>query len=274
MKAGYHVYRSELEEKDFLGMKVVQIHLAEPRGYKILAKLDIPDCVERIYAHSGYFTSACFNPDKGKAKRAFALLKKEISTLTSYGERATGLVMHVTNAVHIHEDSWQQMADLASSSNIRILFEHTASKNNLTSIEEFAQFNDLMKSIRPDEDWYGFCIDSAHAFAQGHPLHKPGELIEWILSWTKEIPSPGVKLLHLNGNSCELGSGKDKHAIYSKNGGFTKDSSPAPLNFSQWDLSKLKHLCKLDVIIEFKGPVLSNKHSAHARHLLNKLDRD
>ena len=58
----------------------------------------------------------------------------------------------------------------------------------------------------------GICLDTAHLFAAGHPLHTPAGLEELVdqLSGLRLLPTLG--LIHLNDCSTALGSHHDRHA--------------------------------------------------------------
>ena len=58
----------------------------------------------------------------------------------------------------------------------------------------------------------GVCLDSAHLFAAGYPVHTAAGLDETLRRFGTEVGLERVGLVHLNDSATDLGSRRDRHA--------------------------------------------------------------
>jgi deoxyribonuclease-4 len=58
----------------------------------------------------------------------------------------------------------------------------------------------------------GVCLDTAHLFAAGYPVHTPEGVGAFLDELDDEVGLESVGLVHLNDSACELGTRRDRHA--------------------------------------------------------------
>jgi deoxyribonuclease-4 len=74
----------------------------------------------------------------------------------------------------------------------------------------FEHFSEIFNRLK-NPDAVGICLDTAHAFAAGHKLHKKRGLKKTLDQISRYVGMEKIKLLHLNDSAVHLGSHKDRH---------------------------------------------------------------
>ena len=98
-----------------------------------------------------------------------------------------------------------------SPARIKIIIETNAGQKNkiATKIEELADlYHSLNKKYLKN---IGFCIDTAHIFSAGYPIHTVKGVDDYFKLFNEKIGMKKVSLIHLNDSDCEFASGKDRH---------------------------------------------------------------
>jgi DNA polymerase beta len=81
------------------------------------------------------------------------------------------------------------------------------------------------KFPQKDKQYFGFCIDTAHIFSAGYPIHTVEGAVDFIHEWSTKIGLDTIQLIHLNDSIGAYNEHRDKHIqltegyIYSKSKG-------------------------------------------------------
>lgn len=68
-----------------------------------------------------------------------------------------------------------------------------------------------MRAAVEDAARVGICLDTAHLFAAGHPIHTAGGLEEVIASFDRCVGLPQLRAVHLNDSKVGFGEKVDRH---------------------------------------------------------------
>lgn len=221
---GIHVYAKSrpihiaiLEEIDRLKangltMSCCQIYAIGPKEAKENLsqddKVNIKKIVDetgiKIYVHVSYLS----NPWGAKSAFGRHLLKKELDIASDIG--AEGIVMHLskTSANLIAE-----YITTVDTTMVKIFLEIESYKASSHTYETPYKLKNLFdKIIKLDptrSSRIGLCIDTAHIWSAGVDISTRQKMTEWL----DEIDQINVeKIVHLNDQVYDFGSGRDKHA--------------------------------------------------------------
>lgn len=201
---------SQAIERDLtaLNLNAVQIFTHGPQSSRA-AKLDHKDIIKTtsdIYlsVHSAYVLTGLW-----KAPNIFNdLLQKQLESCRKI--KASDLVIHITkHPPEIIAKVMNLVKELVIKSKVRLILEMVANKAADDTYETPEKINYLTSLIGPAK-WWGWCIDTAHLWGAGVDIQTYAAMNQWM---TKIEHPNQIKMIHLNGSSAILGSGKDKHEI-------------------------------------------------------------
>ncbi len=94
---------------------------------------------------------------------------------------------------------------------VMIALEMVANKaDDMKTYETPEKINRLTNMIGANKRWWCWCVDTAHLWGAGVDISRRDTMEEWF----SRIEHPKkIQMIHLNGSSAALGSGKDKHEI-------------------------------------------------------------
>jgi endonuclease IV len=197
-------------DADTLGINAVQIFTHGPRFVvknKMNTELVKKVCVDlNLSVHSAYATTKIWSIET-KNDDAVRKLLDQMNACKEIG--AWGLVVHITK-IHYKtaEAVMSILKPLIKDLGVKFVIEMVASKSDEElTYETPEKINRLTDLIGPD-DWWGWCVDTAHLWGAGVNIRKYADMKKWL----GKLKSP-ICMFHLNGSSSSLGSGKDKHEI-------------------------------------------------------------
>jgi endonuclease IV len=167
-----------------------------------------------LSVHSTYMTIGMWKiTESSMGGRLAKHVIDQIKTCSLIG--AWGLVLHVGNTVNSTVAKVMMLfKKYAIKYNVKLILEMTAVKSSADTYDTPEKINALT-TLLTLEDWWGWCIDTAHLWGAGNSV----QTYEEMHSWLSKIKHPEkVVMFHLNGSFSTCGSGKDKHAA-----AFTKD---------------------------------------------------
>ena len=125
---------------------------------------------------------------------------------------AWGMVVHVIKQYpDILANSMSLLKPLAKKAGVKIILEMVALKADADRTYETPEkIDNLTTLIGPNEQWWGWCVDTAHLWGAGVDIKSYESMKTWLdaITYKKKIVQ-----FHLNGSSARCGSGKDKHEI-------------------------------------------------------------
>ncbi|HVS62952.1 MAG TPA: deoxyribonuclease IV [Thermoanaerobaculia bacterium] len=168
-----------------------------------------------VVAHASYLINL--------ATRERIVRRRSISALVDELERCErlgvdGLVVHP--GAHLGDGAEAALAragaalleafDRAQPSRTRLLLENTAGQGSLLGrdLDELAE----IRGRSGLGEHVGFCIDTCHAFAGGHPIDLPAGYRTFVDQLDARLGLRSVGALHLNDSLGERGSRRDRHA--------------------------------------------------------------
>ena len=166
-----------------------------------------------LAVHAPYILNLA-TPDKKTWGFSHALYLDEYKRVTRL--RAQFLVTHVGSPRGADESvGIAQVAEAINRvldevpSETMILLENTAgSGQGLGS--KFEQLTAIRDGVR-DRARVGICLDTAHLFASGYPIHTPEGLERTIQAFDREVGLPLVKFIHLNDSKVPFNAKVDRH---------------------------------------------------------------
>lgn len=229
MRFGFHVsiaggFTNVIERANRLGCETVQIFTASNKQWK-RTPLD-PDVVAGFRAslkeaqlhpltvHLFYLPNLA-TPDEELLERSRQALSAELGRSSILG--ADFLVLHPGAFKNSNMDegisrvatSLNQAISSATTKKVKILVENTSGGGTRLG----GSFDDLARIIEGvgKKDSVGICLDTAHAFQAGYPLHTSKGLEETMEEMDQLIGLEKLLLLHLNDSKTPLGSHNDRH---------------------------------------------------------------
>jgi deoxyribonuclease-4 len=207
------------EEMDFFKLNAAQIFVMGPQR-PIPAKLDekkvrevtqdIDLTVHGCYLSVGLWKINKDNVHQQESKTRLNRLMVELKMCKAIG--AWGYVVHIAKQLpEVIAETMQIIKPIAKKIGVTILLEMVASKSHPEKTYETPEkLDNLATLIGPQEDWWGFCVDTSHIWAAGVDVQEYSTMQKWLDRFTFKKK---IKLWHLNGSSQALLSGKDRHAI-------------------------------------------------------------
>ncbi len=206
---------------DAVGAEVVQIFLANPRGWAAPASDPAADqafgaaCAERglpVFVHAPYLINFGSPSPETLAKSAAAL---EFALQRGAAVGATGVVVHAGSAVmgNRWDEAMSQtrecllpLLDLAGP---RLLIEPTAGGGGALAcdIESIAAYLEVL-----DDERVGLCVDTCHLHAAGQDLSSPATMRAAFTALGRLAGRGRIGLLHVNDSRDPVGSKRDRHA--------------------------------------------------------------
>ena len=93
------------------------------------------------------------------------------------------------------------------------------------TIEEFAELFNAINEVNPER--IGCCVDTAHIFAAGYPIHTVDGVKDYFNKFDELIGFKYLDLIHLNDSAAEFDTKKDRHITLTK--GFIFKDNLQPL---------------------------------------------
>lgn len=202
---------------DAYGFNYAQIFTHGPQNYKAadidrpaLAEIrDIGLVVHGAYTLTGLWKITRDNVNSGKSQAMIGFMKKHLLAAQEIG--AIGVIVHVgrvdsRNVAYV----MHILQPIAQQTRSKIILEMIATKATEHTYETPFKIDNLTTLIGRRENWWGWCIDTAHIWAAGQDIRQKNTMAEWLA---------GIKykerlvLFHLNGSSQERGSGHDTHQV-------------------------------------------------------------
>lgn len=207
-----------------IGCDTFQMFSANPRGWR--AEEPSAEACRRFRAareaaglaplviHDNYLINLASSETEIR-KKSIASFRGEIRRALDLG--ADYLVAHpgsakgssAAEAVKSCAESLQEAAGGFQLDGLMILIENTAGQGSAIgrSFEEVAEI--IARAGR--ELPVGACIDTAHCFASGYPIHTPAGLRETVKALEKTIGLKNVRVIHANDSKAAFNSHADRH---------------------------------------------------------------
>jgi deoxyribonuclease-4 len=228
MRLGVHVpiaggLLEAVERAKRLGCTTMQIFSRSPRGGPAPALAqDLVDQfdaarraagIEPLAVHGPYIINLA-SPDAAMWKQSVRLFRDEYARATRL--QARYLVTHVGS--HRGQGEAEGLSRVAKAINdaldgtsqgAMILLENTAGSG-----QGLGYRFDHLRAIRnavADRGRVGICLDTAHLFAAGYPIHTPAGLERTIEEFDREVGLQHLHLIHLNDSKVPFDSRVDRH---------------------------------------------------------------
>ncbi len=207
-----------------IGCDTFQMFSANPRGWR--SKSPLQSAYERFRAsrsaygltpvviHDNYLINLAA-PDALTRERSIQAFRGELERAVALG--ADFLVTHPGSArdagpsagVRNCVESLRQAAKGLALNGVTILIENTAGQGAVigSSFEEVAE---ILAGVGKDLP-VGACIDTAHTFAAGYPIHTARGLAETLGQLDATIGLRNVRVIHANDSKTDFGSHSDRH---------------------------------------------------------------
>ncbi len=207
-----------------IGCDTFQMFSANPRGWRTLDPT--PEGCERfrgarakyglapVVIHDNYLINLA-SADAFIRERSIAAFRREIERAVALG--ADYLVAHpgsskggtVAQAIKTCVESLRQAAKGVKLNGLAVLIENTAGQGSAIG-RTFEEVAEIMAGVGPDLP-LGACIDTAHSFEAGYPLHTPRGLTETVKKLDATVGLTKVRVIHANDSKTAFGSHADRH---------------------------------------------------------------
>jgi deoxyribonuclease-4 len=207
-----------------IGCDTFQMFSANPRGWKSLEPT-AADCerfreartahaLDPVVIHDNYLINLA-SADSLIREKSIAAFRREL--LRAVALRADFLVTHPGSAkgttpqaaVFTCVDSLKEAARGLALDGLTILIENTAGQGS-TIGRTFDEVAEIIAGASRELP-VGACIDTAHCFAAGYPLHTPGGLGDMLRQLDSTIGLDKVRVIHANDSKTAFGSHADRH---------------------------------------------------------------
>jgi deoxyribonuclease IV len=207
-----------------IGCDTFQIFSANPRGWR--ASEPSPADCERFRAarqaaglaplviHDNYLINLA-SSDDGIRRKSIAAFRREIQRAVALG--ADYLVTHPgsakgsnpASAIKACVQGLAEAAEGLSLDGLAILIENTAGQGSAIgrTFEEVAEIISGASRKLP----VGSCIDTAHCFAAGYPIHTREGLREALKELDRTVGIKNVRVIHANDSKAAFNSHADRH---------------------------------------------------------------
>lgn len=206
-----------------LGCTTMQIFSRSPRGGRaphIAAEVAEQFDTQRraagidpLAVHSPYIINLA-SPEMHMWKQSLRLYQEEYERASRLN--AQYLVTHVgshrgagdaAGIVRVADALTQTLK--ATPSSVMILLENTAGSGQGLG-DQFEQLAAMRAKVSA-KNRIGICLDTAHLFAAGHPIHTAEGLEEVLRSFDRVVGIAHLRLIHLNDSKTPFGSRVDRH---------------------------------------------------------------
>jgi len=206
------------------GCDTFQMFSANPRGWKTLdpppaACERFREAVARygqspVIVHDNYLINLAA-ADLSIRKKSIAAFRREIARAVALG--ADYLVTHpgsakattTSKALATCVDSLRQAARGLPLNGLTILIENTAGQGMAIG-RTFEEVTEIISGAAQDLP-VGACIDTAHCFAAGYPIHTPRGLAETLKQLDSTVGLEKVRVIHANDSKTAFASHSDRH---------------------------------------------------------------
>jgi deoxyribonuclease-4 len=202
-----------------LGINCAQIFTHGPQGHAAV-KINYEELIKKtsdinLTVHSSYPTIGIWkvkpnNMHEFLSKRAIGSIKSQLSACKKAG--AWGLVVHISKILpQDAADTINAIKSIVKKSGVKLVLEMVSSKSDENKTYETPEkINRLTELLGPDENWWGWCVDTAHLWGAGVDIQTYDNMKKW-LDGIKHKEK--ILLFHLNGSSAIRASGQDIHEI-------------------------------------------------------------
>ncbi len=166
-----------------------------------------------LSVHSAYPTTSIWKLSDGTSaadKKRIDAVKLQLAACMKIG--AWGLVLHINKVFpDVAANVMHMLKPFVKKSKVKLVLEMVSSKADADKTYETPEkIDNLTTLIGADENWWGWCVDTAHLWGAGVDIKSYASMKSWLdrLTYKKKIVQ-----FHLNGSSAIRGSGKDKHEI-------------------------------------------------------------
>ena len=205
--------QSIIKVKEEFDINVAQIFTHGPTTYK-RNNINIKDLKKLpidLYIHTSYVSVGVWG---GNYKSMNAIIS-QLQTARDIG--AKGVVLHISKKpIEVITRVLKKLLVYAYKYKVKLILEQPAMKIDTNTYVEPTNFNKLTDAIIHLDDsamykkhlkYFGWCIDTAHLHGAGIKV----STYEDISRWLSKVDTKYITMIHLNGSSANLRSGKDKH---------------------------------------------------------------
>jgi len=207
-----------------IGCDTFQMFSANPRGWNTLEPT--AEDYERFRAaraahglapvvvHDNYLINLA-SADPLIRERSIAAFRMEIGRARALG--AEYLVTHpgsakgsgASEAIRTCVESLRRAADGLPLDGLMILIENTAGQGSAIG-RTFEEVAEIIAGASGDLP-VGACVDTAHCFEAGYPIHTPAGLREMVRQLESTVGLDKVRVIHANDSKTACGSRADRH---------------------------------------------------------------
>jgi apurinic endonuclease APN1 len=173
----------------------------------------------KLFVHANLSLNFCHHPNSHSSTWMRENIIYDIQLATKL--KCSGIVVHTGSSVGIEEDKAirnliDNLTIIIDGTRLPILIENMSGAGNyiVTKIDDYALFfNTLRNSLHSSKRHYlQACIDTAHAFLAGNPIHTRQGMKIFLNKLGTMIGSQNIGLIHLNDAVGKFDSKRDIHA--------------------------------------------------------------
>ena len=168
--------------------------------------------IDPLVVHAPYIINLA-SPDAVTWRNSVRLFREEVERAGAF--KARYLVVHMGTpreageAAGVARVTAALEQTLESDGPVTVLLENSAGSGRGFG-DRFEQLAAIRAAVsRPDR--VGVCLDTAHLFAAGHPIHTPDGLEQVLDAFDRRVGFKHLRLLHLNDSKKPFGSRVDRH---------------------------------------------------------------
>jgi deoxyribonuclease-4 len=213
-----------------IGASALQVFSDNPTSWRRRASLprELPAFRERLAAfgiepvsvHAPYLVNLA-GPDPEIHRRSVDVLANELRVAQAYGarfvnvhigsHRGDGAVAGVERFAAGIRDVLDTAGDDAP--DVLLVFENGSGGGfGLgATVEELAAIDGAVASTGVPRERFGFCLDTAHLWGAGYPLHTPVGVDGTIGAFDELVGLGRLHLVHLNDSRSDIGTRMDRH---------------------------------------------------------------
>lgn len=207
-----------------IGCDAFQMFSANPRGWRTLDPSDedsesfraarLKARLSPVVVHDNYLINLA-SPEPAIRKKSIEAFRREIERavklkadyLVTHPGSAKGAATH--DAIENCIESLRKSAAGLSMNGLTILIENTAGQGSAIG-RTFEEVAEIIAGARSDMPM-GACVDTAHCFEAGYPIHTPKGLRETIERLDATVGLRNVRVIHANDSKTDFGSHADRH---------------------------------------------------------------